>query len=472
MTIHFIPNDPRAGRAAPALRRKTPRREPPDGRAGFSYRKPPPEGVAEPGTPQFLFWQVREAALAAVRAWEACTGQPHLQWQGRRQRLPLLPDTGEDLNAFYDRATVSFFHQEVAPGRVVYSGASTDVVAHEVGHGLLDSVRADLWDVTFLEAGAFHEAFGDCLGILTALEDKGTREALLAQAPTLRKRNFVESFAEELAWGIGTAIPGHNAAEPRHAFNRYRFQVPSSLPSDGGPGVLINEVHSFAMVFTGCFWDLIAGLYAAAPTPGPQALRTAARRAGRLLITGARNAVVTPRFFLSVGRAMLQADATLHRGRDAEAIRAAFARHGIALGTAALARGAARGEPAPAAGPLQPVPLGSLHPQLEGVVALAPTTLAAAPAGARGAAAAVPAEDPSAEVHAFVAALLARGRIALAPTTAPQARGAAAAPRRDHTTHEVRELRGQKRLVRKRFLCACHAGPGPVHTTDASANVV
>lgn len=450
MAIHFIPNDPRAGTAAPPLRRKSKRPEPPDGRAGFSYTRPPAEGVAEPGTPQFLFWQVRDAALAAVRAWEACAGA-HTQWQGRRSKLPLKPDAGEDLNAFYDRDSVSFFHQDVGRGRLVYSGASTDVVAHEVGHGLLDSVRADLWDVAFLEAGAFHEAFGDCMGILTALEDGATRKALLAQAPTLKKRNFVESFAEELAWGIGQVMPGHNASEPRHAFNRYRFQVPSSLPSDGGPGVLINEVHSFAMVFTGCFWDLIAAFYAAAPTPGPAALRSAARRAGKLLVAGARNATATPRFFLAVGRAMVQA-AT--RRADADAIRAAFAGHGIVIPQEAAARGGARAAVAPAAGPLQPVALDVLHPALAGVVAVVPTTLAPAPPGARGARA-LP-EDPSTEVHAFVSALLAHGRIAL--PGAPRARGATNAPARDHTTHEIREKRGRKQLLRKRFLCGCCAG--------------
>lgn len=459
MAIHFIPNDPRAGRAAPPLRRKAKRPEPAPGRAGFNYRRPPPEGVAAPGTPAFLFWQVRDAALAALRAWEACAG-PHTRWQGRRTRLPLRPDVGEDLNAFYDRASVSFFHQEVAPGRVVRSGASTDVVAHEVGHALLDAVRADLWDVSFLEAGAFHEAFGDCLGILTALEDRATREALLAQAPTLRRRNFVESFAEELAWGIGQVIPGHNAAEPRHAFNRFRFRIPSSLPADGPPGALVNEVHSFAMLFSGCFWDLIAGLYAQAATPGQAALRTAARRAGRLLVAGARAAVVTPRFFLSVGRAMAQADLALHRGRHVGTVAAAFAGHGLVLGPVAAARGAARGAGEVTAGPAQSVSLGGLHPQLEGVVALAPTARVAGPAGARSAPVGDP-QETAEEVRAFVAALLARRRIALAPPAAPAgARAAAVAPKHDHTTHEVRERRGRRQLVRKRFQCACHAGAG------------
>jgi Zn-dependent metalloprotease len=52
--------------------------------------------------------------------------------------------------------------------RDVLLGASTDVVAHEVGHGLLDSARPDS-STSILEVGAFHEAFGDCIAMLTAL---------------------------------------------------------------------------------------------------------------------------------------------------------------------------------------------------------------------------------------------------------------------------------------------------------------
>src|SRR5262249_14753293 len=144
-----------------------------------------------------------------------------------------------------------------------FSGASTDVVAHEVGHGLLDSIRPDFFEVNFLEVGALHEAFGDCMAILTALTDQDTRVHLLAQAPDLRKTNFVASTAEDLAEGIRRFKPTHNAAEPRHAFNKFQFQIPSTLPPDGGPGKLINEVHSFGMLFSGCFWNLIATIFGA-----------------------------------------------------------------------------------------------------------------------------------------------------------------------------------------------------------------
>src|SRR4029453_18154389 len=125
-----------------------------------------------------------------------------------------------------------------------------------------DAIRPDLWDAAFLEAGAFHEAFGDCIAVLTALHDRDTRKKLLGVTKTLKKKNFLESTAEDLSEGIRRLQPTHNAAEPRHAFNKFKFQIPETLPLNGGPGALINEVHSFGMLFSGCFYDLIAGIFA------------------------------------------------------------------------------------------------------------------------------------------------------------------------------------------------------------------
>lgn len=491
MAINFIPNDPRAGAAAPALRSQAKRPTRPAGRSGFVYSNTSPEGLAQPGTPKFLFWQAREAAILAVNAWEASAG-PHLAWQGNRRKLPLLQDAGEDLNAFYDRSSFSFFHQTVS-GRTFFSGASTDVVAHEVGHGLLDSLRPDLWDVNFLEAGAFHEAFGDCMAVLTALNDAQTRQKLLAAVPSLRKRNFVESTAEDLSKGIGLLLPGHNAAEPRHAFNSLRYQLPSTLPSDGGPGALINEVHSFGMLFTGCFWDLIVNLFAASAQKTEAKLLAAAQLAGRLLIAGAKGAVVRPRFMQSVGRAMTLADQSMLGGANRDAIRAAFARHGIMLGSNALLApstalagaapsgaalsaatrkdllqrmGSARGaklhvEAADAMfGPAmvnavhtRSVALDKLHPQLRGVVAMASEPVLVGASGGRAAVmGAVPhASDTDAEVQAFVESLLAHKRIRLGLA------GKAAAARHDHATHVIKTVGGKKVLQRRRFQCFCGA---------------
>jgi Fungalysin metallopeptidase (M36) len=491
MTINFVPNDPDAGTKAPGIRAQPKRPTRPASRSGFVYSHTSAEGKAPIGTPKFLFWQAREAAIAAVEAWEASAG-PHKAWQGNRKKLPLLQDEGQDLNAFYDRDSFSFFHQAVRT-TTYFSGASTDVVAHEVGHGLLDSVRPEFFDVNFLEVGAFHEAFGDCIALLTALADLDTRKKLLAAAPTLRKRNFVESTAENLSHAIGKAIPGHNAAEPRHAFNTFKFQIPSTLPSDGGPGELINEVHSFGMIFTGCFWDLIANLFASSTQKTEATLLTAARLAGELLITGIKSAVITPRFMQSVGRAMTLADQSLHGGANHDQIRDAFAKHDIGLGSNALLapsmlldgaapKGAALsastrkslmqrlgntrnarlsvsaddmfGTPVVRAVQTRSVPLGNLDPQLRGVVAMTREPVIVGASGNRAAVlGAVPhASDTDTEVRAFVETLLEHRRIDLG-TSKKGAVSAATHP--SHTTHAIRSVGGKKVLKRVRFQCSC-----------------
>ena len=495
MAINFIPNDPGAGPSAPGIRSQAKRPNRPASKASFSFTHTSTEGLANPGTPKFLFWQCREAALAAVEAWEASAGT-HKKWQGNRSKLPLMQDAGVDLNAFYDRASFSFFHRQIG-ATTFFSGESTDVVAHEVGHGLLDSVRPEFFNVNFLEVGAFHEAFGDCMAMLTALGDAPTRQKLLLVTTDLRKRNFVESTAEELSRAIGLAFPGHNASEPRHAFNPFQYQLPQTLPANGGPGALIDEVHSFGMLFTGCFWELIANLFGAAPTQNEAHLLAAARLAGTILIAGAKVAVVTPRFLQSVGRGMVLADQSLNAGVNRDHIRAAFAKHNIALGANAMfAPSMALDGSAPAGATLAPavrkdllqrlggtrgaklevaaashfghtmvnavhsreVPLGGIDRRLAGVVAVGFEAVTVGGSGGRAAVmGALPnAADTEGEVHAFVRSLLAHDDIDLKK---PKSRGAMAASASAEPpgapTHVVRSVGGKKVLQRVRFRCMC-----------------
>ena len=498
MSINFIPNDPLAGPGAPGMRVKAKRANRPASRATFTLSNASAEGIFAPGTPGFLFWQCREAGLASLEAWETFAG-PLTKWQGNRKKLRLLQDVGVDVNAFYDRASFSFFHRAIG-GKTFFSGASTDVVSHEVGHGLLDSIRPQLWDAPFLEAGAFHEAFGDCTAILTALDDLDTRKSLLAATTTLRKRNFVESTAEELSDGIRRLMPTHNAAEPRHAFNTFQFQIPETLPDDGGPGALIDEVHSFGMVFTGCFYDLIAAIFASQSTRTEAALRASARTAGALLVQGARTAPITPRFFQAVGRAMVLADQQSNAGANRDRISASFQKHNVLLGAnAMLAPAATLAGPAPRLGRTasigsatrkdlltrlgavrgarlgvetamvsgqsfarvvhtQTVALGALDNRLRGVTIAADVPVMVGESGGRAAVMGHLPEPVSTEreVSAFVESLLRHGQIEF-EGGGPRTRGAGAAASAkkpvSRETHRVETVGGKKVLVRLRFHC-------------------
>src|SRR5258707_5671599 len=322
-----------AGGASPPMRPQQARPDRPAGRAGFTYANPATEGQYAPGTPEFLFWQCREAALAALDTWESFAGNLPA-WSPEavdQNNLPLLQNAGNVLNAFYDRQSFSFF-QHVIPAKSTYSGASTDVVSHEVGHGLLDSVRTDLFDSLFLEAAAFHEAFADCMALLTAFSDLQSRQALLAVAPDLGTANFIETTAEDLSDGVLQSYgPNANPSAPRHALNDFKFQIPSTLPTNGPPGQLIDESHSFGQVFSGPFYDCIRNVFNAMPSNSEQDLLAAAATVAKILLSLVRSAPLVPRFFESVGRSMISADQQLNGGTNQAAIQNAFVRHGIAL---------------------------------------------------------------------------------------------------------------------------------------------
>src|SRR3954451_16123298 len=172
MSINFIPNDPLATRSG-AMRKQSARPDRKSTEAGLQLLKTFAEGQFNPGSPEFLFWQCREATLAAISVWETLNGSLK-KWSAAAadpKKLILVPDGGDDLNAFYDRKHLAFFHHTTGT-QTTFSGASTDVVAHECGHAFLDTLRTELFGSAVTEHGAFHEAFGDCIAILVALSDK------------------------------------------------------------------------------------------------------------------------------------------------------------------------------------------------------------------------------------------------------------------------------------------------------------
>ena len=499
MAINFIPNDPMAGQTAPAQRSQPPRPDRPAGRAGFTYTNAVAEDQYGAGTPEFLFWQCREAALAALETWDAFAGS-FTAWSNEAadpNNLPLLQDAGNVLNAFYDRQSFSFFHYST-PAKTTYSGASTDVVAHEVGHGLLDSVRTDLFDSAFMEASAFHEAFADCMALVTAFSDQQSRQALLAVTSDLGAANFVETTAEDLSDGVLQAYgPQINAAQPRHACNTFSYQIPSTLSIDGPPGQLINESHSFGQVFSGCFYDCVRNVFISMAANGEQDLLAAAQTIAKILLAGVRSAQLVPRFFESVGRSMISADLQLNGGANQAAIQNAFGGHGIVVGsTSLLAPRADLAGNVPALTGKAPaildlatrkdllqrigaspkarlavdtteilgrrfaravhkreVRLDRLDKRLSGVVAIADEPMFVGGAGKSAILMGYLPEEytTETEVHSFVASLLEHGRVYFESSD----KKAVSSPEvsRLPTTHAIRVRKGKRVLVRLRFLC-------------------
>ncbi|MFL5674980.1 MAG: hypothetical protein ACJ779_08240 [Chloroflexota bacterium] len=329
-TVSFVPNDPLAS-GGPPVRSVSAGNYPPGDIAKFDVQPSAKPGTYDPLTPEFDYWQTKLALIGGLRTWKTLTGSFLGRWWGDQQALPVLTDAGDDLNAFYNRSSLQFFSHGYG-GVTVHSAESVDVVVHEQGHALLDAIRSDFFDVPFIEVGALHEAFGDCNAILNAFEDRATREAVIVASPDLSGNQFVESLAEQLGDAIRREY-GPDSVETgalRHALNTFRWVDPTGLPSWAPADQLAGEVHSFARVFVGAFYDTIRNIYASGAS-GQANLRNASRTAGKLLVAAVRTVPAAPDTFSGVGQRMVQADITGNAGVNAKAVTDAFEAHGMTL---------------------------------------------------------------------------------------------------------------------------------------------
>jgi len=227
---------------------------------GISSPQPPPQ-VYNTGTPEFRYWAATEALgrgrdfwrgiLPAGTNWHTTVGP----------KLIVNLDNGVDLNAYYDRHNLDFFHGS-AGGMTVYSGESPDVVCHELGHATLDALKPALFNAGFIETAAFHESFGDMSALLSALQTTQMRHDVLAETHGhLARSSSLSRLAEQLGWAIRQSSP--SAVDPdclRNAANSLFYRNPSTLPPSAPASSLSSEPHSFSRVFTGAFLDALAGM--------------------------------------------------------------------------------------------------------------------------------------------------------------------------------------------------------------------
>src|SRR6266436_2701384 len=294
-----------------------------------------------PGTAEFRYWAAAEALRRAADFWGALV--PGIPWDVGAV-LPVDLDFGVDLNAFYDREGLKFFHGSAA-GRTVFSGESPDIVCHELGHALLDSFKPQLFDAASIEVAAFHESFGDMSAILSALQLPSVREGVLAETGgVLGRSSRLSRLAEQLGWAIRQSVL--SAVEPdclRNAVNTFFYRDPDTLPTTAPATSLSSEPHSFSRVFTGAFFEGLAGMLATTDKKDEAALLQVSQDMGSILVQGISTASVVPTFFSQVAATMLGVAASLFSAQAYEAsLRGGFVRHGVLPPSAALAATRAR----------------------------------------------------------------------------------------------------------------------------------
>lgn len=293
-----------------------------------------------PGTAEFRYWTAADALSRGLQFWSGIlpAGTTWFRTVGAVLRVGL--DVGVDLNAYYDRRGLSFFHGSVG-NRTVFSGESPEVVCHEMGHAILDALRPQLFDAASIEAAAFHESFGDMSALLVSLQLPSIRERTLVQTGgRIYRSSRLSRIAEQLGWAIRQIRP--DSVDPdalRNAVNSFFYIKPSQLPPDGPASQLSSRPHSFSRVFTGAFFEALSGMLLIVRRQGPteQDLLRVSRDAAQLLIDAVRRAPIVPAYFSQVAASMIDADRSRFNGRYRDALKSSFVRHGVLSLTSAAA---------------------------------------------------------------------------------------------------------------------------------------
>ncbi len=295
----------------------------------YNFTTPQLPPTTDTRSAAFRYWTAAAALRRGADFWapRVVSGQ----WQPG-PALSVNLDEGADLNAYYDRTSLNFFHGATPTG-MVYSGASPDVVCHEMGHAVLDAIKPQLWGAASHEAAAFHESFGDMSAILCALQVREVREAVLKNGQSLYRSSSLSRLAEELGAAIRARYP--DAVDPdclRNACNTFVYSDPLTLPSGGPASQISSEAHSFSRIFTGAFFEALSGLlrmHAGPPSlPTADQLAEVSLQMRDILARAIIAAPVVPNFFAQVAAAMV-VEAGRLSAQHAAVFKGVFARRAI-----------------------------------------------------------------------------------------------------------------------------------------------
>ncbi len=309
-------------------------------------------GLFDPGTAAFQAGQLHVVLNRTYAEWCDFIGMT-VPWRSGRSQLTVEPRAGKDLNAYYDRDSVKFFfNMDPVSRQPVYACESSDVVAHECGHAILDAHHPDYWDSLLAETASFHEAFGDISALLVTLGDESVRSAVLTETNgDLTQSNVASRMSEQIARGY--VLNGHPESvvsidAMRDLANRFRYTDPDKLPARASASKLSSESHSFSRVFSGAFYDLLVILYAqlrkASTLLTPDAALARARvDAGHLLGQALGLAPKGDASFRTIAACMFTADAQHSSGANYAALRQAFVNRRVIKASEAEALRAANG---------------------------------------------------------------------------------------------------------------------------------
>lgn len=200
------------------------------------------------------FAVVRQVVTIFERALRRAGLRRDFRWQWGKGRIRVHPHAGDAKNAFYSREdrSLKFYHFDHRSLGRVYTCRSFDLVAHETGHAILDSLCPGYWESWHPETDALHESFADITVLLSMVAQLDQCEAIIAES---RGDLAAESFFNAVGEQVGEALYGHRAGL-RNAREHLTIAEARARP------------HDLSQVFTGAVYEILEKLFADFRKPG------------------------------------------------------------------------------------------------------------------------------------------------------------------------------------------------------------
>jgi hypothetical protein len=233
-----------------------------------------------------------------------------LTWAFDGPQLLVVPRAGRMINAYYERASRSvqffYFASAATEGKIIYSCASRDIVAHETAHAILDGILPDLYSALTPQALALHESIADLTALLSAFDMSKFAAAVLAKTKgRIDVRSEFTAIAEEFGRERGggselRSILNDRSLDPKAGENFVRGTKPHDL----------SEVLSGALFRTMCaVYEQWLKKFKESPE---KSLGIASRQFRRMIFRALDYTPPGEISFADYGRAILAADEAHH----------------------------------------------------------------------------------------------------------------------------------------------------------------
>jgi hypothetical protein len=219
----------------------------------------PSEG--DPRSHQQIVYAV---ASSVIERFERYLGR-RFRWRGRA-KLALVPHAFEGRNAYFDpnlKAVLFGYYRADAndpganlPGQVIFTCLSSDIIAHEVTHAMVDRLRPYFAEATNRDVFAWHEAFADLIALFQHFAYREVvLEAIASTSGSLEKGRALFDLASEFGQSTGRGAALRSAIDP---------DAPPELLRTPERFKKATEPHERGAIFVGAVFDAYLDRYQAA----------------------------------------------------------------------------------------------------------------------------------------------------------------------------------------------------------------